>query len=345
MNRTVKISGAGIAGLTAAINLAKNNFNVIIYEKGEDVGSRFNEDFQGLENWSTGEDIIDILNNINIKANFLYKAFKEVDLINDVMEKYKIVAPSNRIGVYMVQRGTSSKCLDQCLKNQALDVGVDIRFNRCAEEREVDIVATGPKFSSGIVYGIKGDVDCDDTATIMLDDNSAPKGYVYMIVIGGRMTLASVIMENFNNAKNYFDQSLRKIEKIYKINIINAKPFGGIGNFFLLKSYKENGRLLVGERAGLQDYLFGFGMRYAFLSGYLAAQSIIQSRDYDFLIKKELFDIMKSSLINRYFYEKLSNRGYRILINKWAKSPDPIEYLKKWYEFSWYKPLIYPILR
>ncbi len=70
-------------------------------------------------------------------------------------------------------------------------------------------------------------------------------------------------------------------------------------------SYKEGDRLLIGERGGFQDYLFGFGMRYAFLSGHLAAQSIIQGTDYESLIKKELLNMMKSSLVNRYLYEKL----------------------------------------
>jgi len=53
--------------------------------------------------------------------------------------------------------------------------------------------------------------------------------------------------------------------------------------------------------------------------------------------------MMKSSLANRYFYEKLSNRGYRILIKKWAASSDQIGFLKSWYNFNWYNRLIYPI--
>jgi flavin-dependent dehydrogenase len=341
MNRTIKISGAGIAGLTAAINLAQNGFDVLIYEKGRDVGSRFNDDFQGLENWSTKEDILDILNNINIKTNFHYKAFNEADLINDLMEKYKIISPNRRTGVYMVQRGISNKCLDQYLKNQALDAGVHIQFNRRVEEREVDIVATGPRFASGIVYGIKGDVDCHDKVMIMLNDDSAPKGYVYMAIIDGKITLASVIMKNFGKAKNYFMDTVKKIENIYQIKIMNAKPFGGIGNYYLLNSYEADGRLLIGERAGFQDHLFGFGMRHAFLSGYFAAQSIIKNINYSLLVKRELIDTMKSSLVNRFFYEKLGNAGYRIFIKKWTNSSDPIEFLESLYRFNWYKRLIY----
>lgn len=343
MKQTIKISGAGISGLTASINLAKNGFNVVIYEKEKDTGLRFNDDFQGLENWSTEEDILNILNRINIKIDFFYKAFNEADLINNYFEKYKIVSSNNRTGIYMFQRGTSSNCLDQRLKNQALDAGVNIKFNSCVEEKEVDIVATGPIFTSGIAYGIKGDVDSDDKVMVMLDDDSAPKGYIYMAIINGKITLASVIMENFSNARNYFENAKKKIERIYNIKIMNTKPFIGKGNFVLLNSYKEDDRLLIGERAGFQDYLFGFGMRYAFLSGYFAAQSIIQSVDYNLLVKKELLDTMKSSLVNRYLYEKLSNKGYRKLIKRWVNSPDPIKFLKSWYNLNWYKRLIYPI--
>jgi flavin-dependent dehydrogenase len=341
MSRYIRIAGAGIAGLAAAINLAKNDFDVIIYEKGHDVGLRFSNDFQGLENWSTQDDILAILNNINIKTNFYYKAFNEANLIDPDMKKY--IIKSRRIGVYMVQRGYSDGCLDQYLKNQALDLGVNFQFKSSVAEKDVDIVATGPKFASGMVYGLKGNIDEDNRVMFMLDDKSAFKGYSYLAIIDGKITLASVILKDFKNARNYLDHAVNAIRSIYKIEIRNMKPFRGIGNFSpLLNTYKVDNRLLIGERAGLQDYLFGFGMRYAFLSGYFAAQSLIHGTDYDHIIKNELGNKMKSSLVNRYLYEKLGNKGYRLLIKKWTSCSDPVEFLRKWYDYSWYKQLIYP---
>ena len=65
--------------------------------------------------------------------------------------------------------------------------------------------------------------------------------------------------------------------------------------------------------------------------------------DYDFLIKENLINKMKSSLINRYFYEKFGNNGYRKLIKKWISSSDPLDFLNEWYNYNWYKHLIYPI--
>ena len=50
--KEIKILGAGLSGLTAAINLAKEGYRVDVYEKNKDVGMRFHGDIQGLENWS-----------------------------------------------------------------------------------------------------------------------------------------------------------------------------------------------------------------------------------------------------------------------------------------------------
>lgn len=340
--KTIKIAGAGISGLTAAINLAIYGYDVKVYEKRKDVGARFHNDFQGLENWSSDEDILSTLRKINIKVNFFYKGFNEADIINERMEKFKIKSPDDRTGVYMIKRGREEGSIDQCLKNQALHEGVEILFNKNVKDEDVDIIAKGPRFGSGIVCGLIGNVKSKDKVMIMLNNNCAPKGYVYMAIIDGRITLASVVMKDFNNAKHFFKNALENVTRIYDYKINNIKLFGGLGNFFLPNSYSENGRLYIGESAGLQDYLFGFGMKYAFLSGYFAAQSIISNHDYNVVVKKELLPIMKATFVNRHFYERLSN--YERLIQKWATAKNPILFLRNWYNFNWYKHLIFPFI-
>lgn len=59
--KQIKILGAGISGLTAAINLAKAGYKVDVYERNKDVGMRFGGDLQGLENWSDKEDVLEML--------------------------------------------------------------------------------------------------------------------------------------------------------------------------------------------------------------------------------------------------------------------------------------------
>jgi flavin-dependent dehydrogenase len=343
MENCVKIAGAGISGLTCAINLCKMGHRVIIFEKRNEVGARFNNDFQGLENWSSEEDVLSMLKRIGLDIDFYWKGFKEAHLITDLSQEYRIRSLGDRHAIYMIKRGTESDSLDQRLKEQAIKIGVDIRFNMKVKEDDVDIWATGPISASGIVYGLKGNVDSEDMIVIMMDDLCAPKGYVYMAILDHRITLATVVMKDLGRATKCLEEAKEKLTKFYGLEIKGLEYFGGFGNFFLKESYCHGGKVYIGEAAGLQDYLFGFGMRYAFISGYLASESITKNVDYDTLIERELSSIMKSSLVNRHRYEKLGNVGYRMLIKRWAEYPDPLEYLRAWYKLTWIKKCIYPV--
>ena len=54
--KRVEISGAGPAGLAAAIAVARAGRRPVVFERRPDVGGRFHGDFQGIENWSTEGD-------------------------------------------------------------------------------------------------------------------------------------------------------------------------------------------------------------------------------------------------------------------------------------------------
>jgi len=339
----IRIAGAGISGLTCAINLCIEGYKVIVFEKRDEVGARFNCDFQGLENWSSAEDALTTLAKMNIQTNFYYKGFRETALIDHSLKKYTITSTDDRFGVYMLKRGREVDCLDQSLKKQAIASGVEIEFNAKNKETYTDVIATGPRYPSGIVYGIKGTADHDDVTALLFDDIGAPKGYAYMAILDGQVTLASVMMRDFTTARERFSGVRDHFCRLYNLDIKEPKQFSGYGNFFLKRTYCDHGKFYIGESAGLQDYLLGFGMRHAFVSGYLASQSIIHGLDYNTLLKTTVLPLIKSSLVNRFSYEKIGNLGYEKLLKKWSSSTDPLKHLRTWYNYTVLKRFLYPV--
>ena len=96
-----------------------------------------------------------------------------------------------------------------------------------------------------------------------------------------------------------------------KKSFLQEKNSGVMGTFEIKKNYyDEKGAMFIGEAGGFQDYLWGFGMRYAFQSANLAARSIIQNESYNDLIKEHLLRKMKHSNRNRRISEMMGPLAY-----------------------------------
>ncbi len=112
---------------------------------------------------------------------------------------------------------------------------------------------------------------------------------------------------------------MERFNAIKKFNIENPKNVGGIGCFSSNNIFKNSDRLFIGEAAGLQDMLWGFGMRFAITSGFLAAQSIIKNQNYEKLAKTNFNKKLKASLVNRFLWEKINAKDYYFIIEKVKK--------------------------
>jgi flavin-dependent dehydrogenase len=327
----LKIIGAGPAGLAAAIHLAKNGCRVIVYEKNPDVGMRFHNDFQGLENWTTEDDVLSFLRSMSIEADFYCKPVYGGLLYGP--SEHAAIHSAEPL-VYLVKRGSSRDTLDRSLKRQALDSGVRIEFNTTVPAGEGDVIATGPKKPDMFAVGLVFDTDVADTAVIVLNNDIAPKGYAYLLAADGRGTLATVLYAHFDRCDQYLDKAVATFRGILDFELRNPARFSGFGNFFLKKSAFDKGRRLVGEAAGFQDFLFGFGIRYAITSGYLAAKSIIEDIDYDHLWKLGFSKQLKMSALNRRLYEMFGNFAYNNLVKKTIASGNPRRLWQRFYNTS-----------
>ncbi|MFH1838542.1 MAG: NAD(P)/FAD-dependent oxidoreductase [Candidatus Kuenenbacteria bacterium] len=339
----IKIGGAGIAGLTVAINLAKAGYKVEIFDAAKDSGQRFNGDFQGIENWNYDQDGIDFLKDINIDLNFYYKGFNKLSIW--APDKcHKDFGLSHSL-YYLVKRGLEEDSLDQGLKKQAIALGVEIFYNHPIKPENVDIVATGPFLNDpnidAIVSGYTFKTNIENCHIGILNDDYALNGYSYFFVHNGQATIATCIFKNYKELGKYKEKTLKLCKQYKNFNMENVRKFSGTGNFFLPKIPKDK-KIYIGEAGGFQDYLFGFGMRYAMKSGYYAARSIIENKDFYKLCQNDLILKMKSAVINRLFFAILGNQAYKWFIKNYSDT-NLFKFMRKLYNYSLFKKILFPI--
>ena len=151
-----------------------------------------------------------------------------------------------------------------------------------------------------------------------LNNNLAFEGYSYLLITDNYGCMCSVVLNKLDRINDCFKETKKFFKEEYDLDIKSPKKAGGIGSFALKHllevNHKEKEILYIGEAAGLQDFLWGFGMRFAFESGYLAARSIIEDKDYEKMARKEFNKRLKASVVNRYIWEKLGDRAYSFLI-------------------------------
>ena len=115
-------------------------------------------------------------------------------------------------------------------------------------------------------------------------------------------------------------QNLEKIKKTYLEKEIRNEnflyDFGTKRSFEIPKTAIRNQSLLVGEAAGFQDELFRFGIRYAIISGFLAAKSIIENKDYDKLWKKRFQKEFQKIAKTRKVFCDFKEKRFNILSGK-----------------------------
>jgi hypothetical protein len=197
-------------------------------------------------------------------------------------------------------------------------LGVRIHFNETIPEADADIVATGPlgKSLAGIAKGIVFDTNGEDTTITACNDALAYKGYSYLLIREGYGCMVSVVMGDFKRIGGCFDATKNYFMKDLSLDIKNPKPVGGVGCFSINAPLKKGKTLYAGEAAGLQDFVGGFGMLYAFRSGYLAARCIIDGKDYASAAELEFGEQRRTSIVNRYVYERFLRYGnYYFLIH------------------------------
>lgn len=318
----LRILGAGPAGLAAAITLASAGRAVDVLERRRDCGARFGGDLQGLENWSSDEDATAELARCGLDADF-YRAPVAEGFQTNGRRVDRLCFP--RPAFYRVKRGRAPDTLDQGLKRRALDAGVRLHFGATRDPAEADVVATGPRglrpfaVDRGVVFR----TDAPDLTAILLDDRFA------------------TVHAAFAAAREVFPAR-------WPLRMWDVRPVSGVGHFAGLPRWRQGRALLVGEAAGLQDFLWGFGIRSALRSGVLAARALLDGANpaerYARDAVARFVPLVRSGVVNRALWEVLRHGRYApaMAALRWG---GPYALMRAFHRFHPVQRALYPVAR
>tara|TARA_B100000242_G_scaffold80166_3_gene52983 strand:+ start:1462 stop:2694 length:1233 start_codon:yes stop_codon:yes gene_type:complete len=341
----IHIMGAGLSGLAAAITLAKEGVEVHVHDVRKDSGERFDGDFQALENWSMDADFFDQLTEWGYDTNeFKATEFSVVDLIHPDDEITKTHTP--KVAYRIVERGTSDHTIDQGFKRMAIAAGANLHYKSRVKEEDCQIIACGPKGTSAVAYGEIFKTNHPNHIAFQLNDKLAPGSYSYLIIIDGIGLICTCLWRKQRGTDRFLNETIAWYQKHYPdIDMVPIKRVGGKGDFTINKNYFQDGRYYVGESGGLQDFMWGFGMRMAVWSGHLAAQDVLGNCDYETEVRKQLMPYVKTSVANRFLMNRVGDRTFKRMCKAWMKDQkkrgDGLIWIGKLFRPTWYKSLLY----
>ena len=344
----IHIMGAGLSGLAAATTLAKAGVEVHVHDIREDSGKRFDGDFQALENWSMDADFFDQLRSWGYDpSEFKATEFSVVDLIHPDDEISKTHTPG--IAYRIVERGTSDHTIDQGFKRMAIAAGANLHYKSRVKEEDCQIIACGPKGTSAVAYGEIFNTKHPNHIAFQMNDKLAPGSYSYLIIIDGVGLICTCLWRKQKGSDRFLNETIAWYQEKYpEIDMEPIKRVGGKGDFTINKNYFQDGRYYVGESGGLQDFMWGFGMRMAVWSGHLAAEDILGNCNYEKEVRKQLMPYVRTSVANRFLMNRVGDRTFKFMCKSWmrnqAKKGDGLVWIGNLFRPKWYKTMLYYIV-
>lgn len=337
----VRIAGAGPAGLACAIELGARGIDCEVYERHCVIGGRFDGDHQilpafGDQPW--GEKILD---DLGIPTGSLecqpLRAARFLDDCGRVAQ-----GRSERPFAWLVRRGPDPGSLDAAMAERARQLGARIHTGRPLALDRAHVIATGLRRVDGLAVEEMFRTGSADRVDVLLDEELAPGGYAYLFVNRGEATLGIAALGAFKDLGRRLDIARERFLALGEFDQQNARSAAHGMNFCLAGSAMEDGRPCVGEAAGFQDFLFGLGLRMAIVSGQLSAVALAEGRDYDALWQEALSDRMRTSMVDRWLYERGAVRRW---LMRRMQTHDLQELLNDLQRHHWSKRLLLPWVR
>ncbi len=280
----VTVVGAGLAGLVAAINCARNGRQVRVLERFKQVG---------------GDPYIRPAVDVTPMEPERLGAFIGVELpppyVTPTLEfpiyvyGRRYLVPGSRLHLHSVERGSRSTSLDTYLYQKARDAGVEfelgVELNSQKDFAALPpntIVATGLEVDPFLalrrpylpVYGFIGKTRCQGPPRVMGFFDRYTRYYNYCANANGvAFALGFDARPVTESLRDEWDKQLREWEGM---DFETWQPHEGVvatGKMTSPCLYVGN-KILAGTLAGMQDPFFLFGVQSSLVSGKIAAIAV-----------------------------------------------------------------------
>ena len=286
--KNINIYGAGLSGLTAAINLAREGYDVTVFEKEGGVGGLGRcspsvhmtpVDFKKMREY-IGIDVEPCFSELNLFEAYIYSKIVCFD------PKY----------LYVTERGPDKTSLDYFLFKIAQEEGINFEFSHPLTPDMIDSIPDGSIIAAGTYSGLckhlklgsipfvhfDGHIDTEcngNSCWAYFDSYIGGYGYGY---VASKDKLVSGEVDFFLNQPHEkylkkFKKQLNKTKNLEFDNWLLVEDNIPV-KFNLIKRLHGKTFVLAGAISGFHDPFFGFGVNSALISGKIAALTIVSKK-------------------------------------------------------------------
>jgi digeranylgeranylglycerophospholipid reductase len=305
----IAIVGAGIAGLSCAHELIKNGIIPTIFDNKDYIGQDINYGLCTLNLYEMlSRNPMDYFN----KTHNLH--INPINSLNEII----MISPNKETVIkgnlgYIFFKGEQKYSIENQL---SYNLNVPINFKSFIDmkiiknEYDYVIISTGDE-KEAKKFGIWTETFSSFVRTAMVSGNFNPtslkmwlntkytkQAYSHLIPINNNKASIGLAVNNIkiDELNYYWDKFITEENINYEIEKV-ADIEKNMG--YLSTNIIDN-VLFTGKAGGLVDDCLGFGVMFAIKSGILAAQSIVNKKDYNKLIKN-----MKDDIKRKHVYRKV----------------------------------------